>query len=186
MEWINFPPLAEFPDRHGIVRSIYGCSLIGKFEFIDRQQQIVAIIDEAEDTETWQNLYMHNPQFQRAVDRSLELNGINPEWLTPQHIQELLFARQDEAGNWVNGWLIELNTREGTPSKGEAIETTLPNLLALVALSCDSLEQAIELASAVPGNLLLDTIEAKANLTRSPEQKAEDEKAKNLKSLKKN
>jgi hypothetical protein len=76
-----------------------------------------------------------------------------------------------------------LNTRESKASGGESIEATLPNLLAYVSLSCDSLTEAIELATKMPGNLLLDTIDARAQMLKSPEQKAEDVKAANLAEL---
>lgn len=183
MRWINFAPLAEFVDRSGVTRSIYGCSLIGRFEFIDRQEQLKAMLDAAIEGETWQDLYLNNRSFSNAVDRCLTLNGIDPDWVTPESIEQLLFARFED-GEWKSGWLGELNARESKQSAGEGIESTLPNLLALVSLSCDSLNEAIELASNMPGNLLLDTIEARSELLKSPEQKAEDDKARNMAALK--
>lgn len=182
IKWIDFAPLAEFVDRSGVTRSIYGCSLIGRFEFADRQEQLKAMLDAAIEGETWQDLYLNNRSFSNAVDRCLQLNGIDPDWLTPETIEQLLFARFED-GEWKSGWLSELNSRESKPSTGEGIESTLPNLLALVSLSCDSLNEAIELASSMPGNLLLDTIEARSELMKSPEQRAEDVKAANMEEL---
>lgn len=184
MNWIDFPPLAEFVDRAGIVRSIYGCTLLGRFEFIDRQTQIKAILDSSPDSTTWQELYISNTQFRVFVDRCLALNGIDPDWLTPETIEQLLFARLD-GETWKAGWLTELNTRESkSVSSGQLIEATLPNMLAYVSLACESMSEAIELATGMPGNLLIDTIEARNELLKTPEQKANDDKARNLASLK--
>jgi hypothetical protein len=182
-KWLNFPPLAEFIDRSGIVRSIYGCSLMGRFEFIDRQESIKAILDSAADDETWQQLYLSNTQFRTSVDRCLTLNGLDPDWLTPEQIEQLLFARLD-GETWKSGWLTELNARESKPSGGETIKSTLPNLLAYVSLACESLTEAIDLATNMPGNLLLDTIEARGEMLKTPEQKSADEQARNMAVLK--
>jgi hypothetical protein len=182
MRWLDFSPLAEFVDRSGVTRSIYGCSLIGRFEFADRQEQLKVMLDAALETETWQDLYLNIRAFSTAVDRCLMLNGIEPDWLTPETIEQLLFARFED-GEWKAGWLTELNTRVSQPSTGESIESTLPNLLAIVSLNCESLSQAIDLASNMPGNLLLDTIDARNELVKTPEQKAEDMKAVNMAEL---
>lgn len=184
MNWIDFPPLAEFTDRSGIARAIYGCTLLGRFEFIDRQTQIKDILDSSPDSTTWQELYISNIQFRVSVDRCLTLNGIDPDWLTPETIEQLLFARL-EGETWKAGWLTELNTRERKAvSSGQSIESTLPNMLAYVSLACESLTEAIELATSMPGSLLLDTIEARNEMLKTPEQKADDEKSRNLASLK--
>jgi hypothetical protein len=182
-KWLNFPPLAELIDRSGIVRSIYGCSLIGRFEFIDRQTEIKAILDSVADDETWQQLYLSNTQFRTSIDQCLTLNGLDPDWLTPDQIEQLLFARLD-GDTWKAGWLTELNNRESKATGGESIEATLPNMLAYVSLACESLIEAIELATNMPGNLLLDTIEARGEMLKTPEQKAEDEQARNMAALK--
>ncbi len=182
VEWLNFPPLAEIVDRAGMVRSIYGCSLLGRFEFIDRQEQIKAILDSTSDESTWQELYISNTQFRTSIDRCLMLNGLDPDWLTPQHIEQLLFARLD-GDTWKAGWLTELNTRKSKATGGESIEATLPNMLAYVSLACESLTEAIELANNMPGSLLLDTIEARGEMLKTPEQKAEDERVRNMAAL---
>ena len=186
MRWIDFAPLAEFVDRSGVTRSIYGCSLLGRFEFIDRQEQLKSLMDAATDDQTWQVLCLNNRSFATAVDRCLQLNGIDPDWVTPEMIEQFLFARFED-GVWKSGWLVEINTRSSASltdqGKGEGIESTLPNLLALVSLSCDSLSEAIDLAGNMPGNLLLDTIEARGELMKSPEQRAEDVKAANMDAL---
>ena len=182
-KWIDFAPLAEFVDRSGVTRSIHGTSLIGRFEFVDRLEQLTSMLDAAIDGETWQDLYLNNRAFANAVDRCLTLNGIDPNWVTPESIEQLLFARFED-GEWKSGWLSELNRRESKSSKGEGIEPTLPNLLALVSLICDSLSEAINLASDMPSGLLLDVIDARSELLKTPEQKAEDEKARNMEALK--
>lgn len=184
MKWLNFPPLAEFIDRSGIVRSIYGCSLIGRFEMIDRQTQIKDILDSSPDSTSWQELYISNTQFRTSIDRCLTLNGLEPDWLTPEMIEQMLFVRLD-GDAWKAGWLTELNARESKAvSSGDSIESTLPNMLAYVSLACESLSEAIELASNIPGNLLLDTIESRGEMMKTPEQKAEDEQSRNMAALK--
>jgi hypothetical protein len=156
---------------------------MGRFEFIDRQESIKAILDSAAEDETWQQLYLSNTQFRTSVDRCLALNGLDPDWLTPEQIEQLLFARLD-GETWKAGWLTELNARESKPSSGETIESTLPNLLAYVSLACESLTEAIDLATSMPGSLLLDTIEARGEMLKTPEQKAEDERVRNMAALK--
>lgn len=183
---IDFSPLAEFVDRTGIVRPIYGCSLLGRFEFVDRQEQITQMLDGAASDQTWQQMYIDSKPFANAVNRCLALNGIDPDWLTPTSLEQLLFVRTGDDGEWQAGWLTELNTRESkaVSASSDSIESTLPNLLAVLSLNCDSLTEAIELASGVPANLLLDVMDARVELSKTPEQKNADEQAANMASLK--
>jgi hypothetical protein len=169
MQWIDFASLAEFVDRSGVTRSIYGCSLVGRFEFAERIQQLQSILDEYP-VSRLEELYEGNRQFHFAVDRVLSLNGIDPDWVTLPMVEQLLFVR---AGG-DSGWLVELNTRltPGASAGGDA--ATLSDVLAALSLNCESLSEAIDLATKMPANLLLDTIEAKGQLLKTPEQKEED------------
>jgi hypothetical protein len=178
MQWIDFAPLAEFVDRSGATRSIYGCSLIGRFEFADRLQQLQSILDEHPDS-TLDRLYQEHRQFRQAIDRVLMLNGIDPEWVTMPMIEQLLFVDSDGG----DGCLVGLNAPPSPSDGGDGGAATLPDLLAALSLNCESLSEAIDLATKMPANLLLDTIESKRRLLKTPEQKEEETKRERLKEL---
>jgi hypothetical protein len=168
----QFPRL-EFEDRAGVIRSLAGCSLIGRQEFYERLQQIQTRITELPETSTVAELYDTDSRFRHYCDRCLILNGIDPDWLTMVMLGDFLFVRVVE-GEARPGLLIELNQ---SPDTGKKVDNpaTLHEILAALATHEKSLKTALELASDLnlPANDLLEILTARSELERSanPEHK---------------
>lgn len=159
MRWIDFPAIAEFEDRRGIVRSIRGCTILGRFEFGDRMADISEIVDRYPPDLSWERVYRENARFRHAIERALACWGIDIEWLALSQIEQLLFGRGDE-----RGWLIEIaNDLAGSGTADRAQATSdLAESIAAISTHCQSLMEAMEMANAVPAKLLTDILEAKA------------------------
>jgi hypothetical protein len=169
LRFINFPPPADFVDRHGKVRPISTCSLTGRVEFFERVDRIQSILQGAETGETWEWLYFHNTELRHHVDRSLELNGIKPKWVTPEIAERLLFHRYDiEQEALVPGWLITLNTPKQTDTKPAKSLLSNPEsigaLLAVAQSYTQNLEDAIALISEIPAEIAADYMQASNEL----------------------
>ena len=177
MRWIDFQPLAEFPDRNNVVRPIYGTTIMGRFEFADRMGDIEQMVSEADESLTWESLYISQPRFRHSIDKALGCWGIDPEWLTPQHIEQLLFMRGDECG-----WLVELAKGKGERGKGK--EQTLADTLATISTHYQSLQEVLELANNVPADLLVEVLNSKVGIqsqdnSQNPQQKQKEQYLKN-------
>jgi hypothetical protein len=171
MKFINFPPPAEFIDRRGKVRTISTCSVVGITEFEERLKQIQEWLKgEALEGETWQTLYKRDQYFRHLVDRCLKLNGIQPKWITLDQVEQLLFYRFDsEVGEHRPGWLLELNgLKDGdgdTQQAAPADPLSLEEIIAVISLSTNGLEEAVQLASTLPASSMHKIISARAELT---------------------
>ena len=178
MKWIDFPPLAEFSDRHNIIRAIHGTTIFGRFEFADRMTEIQTILDESNPSDTWEQVYLSSGRFRHAITRALDCWGIDVEWLVPSQIEQLLFYRGEEVG-----WLLELSKPKDNQGTSTTGTNTLAAALAAISSHCQSLSEAMELANTVPADLLLATLKAKVEQaeTTTPENKGDSEKAKQLK-----
>jgi hypothetical protein len=172
MRWLELGILAEFVDRLGIIRQTAGCSLVGRFEFSERLVQLEEILNSLPAERSWVEEYGENNRFKHVVDRLLVLNGLEPDWFTPDMVSTLLFGRVDSDGNILPGWLIELNSSSEQRS-GES--ATLAQSVAGLA---ESLTEAIELAQNLPAQFMIAVAEERVELYKSPEQKAEDKKRK--------
>ncbi|MGL4617879.1 MAG: hypothetical protein ACRCZS_02295 [Chroococcidiopsis sp.] len=173
MRHLNFPPLAEFEDRHNTIRPIYGTTIMGRYEFADRMSDIEQMLNEAPEFVTWESLYISQPRFRHAIDKALDCWGIDPDWLTPQHIEQLLFRRDEEPG-----WLIELS--KGKSARGQGEGQTLAETLATISTHCQSLQEALDLANTVPADLLVEVLNTKAGMGEGdkppkPQQKAKEQ-----------
>lgn len=156
---------------------------MGRFEFSDRLEQIKALLAAAPPESTWIELYGSNLEFRSVVNRCLELNHLDPDWLTPATVQELLIGRQ-EGDSWLPGWLVELNfPTSPTTLNPSPEEPSLAEVLAVLSTHCQGLVEAIELAQNVPAAILLDTLAAKAELAKTPEVKAQETKKAKLQEL---
>jgi hypothetical protein len=156
MQWLDFPALAEFSDRWGIVRPIYGMTVFGRFEFADRMTDLQTILDESPEDRSWAQLYVDDLRFRNLIAKALGCWGIDIEWLALSQIEQLLFARGEECG-----WLIELSKpKESSPEGKEA--GTLAETITIISSHCQSLTEALELANTVPSDLLVDITRAKA------------------------
>lgn len=159
MQWIDFPAVAEFVDRSGVVRSIHGPTILGRFEFVDRLNDLADLLAGLDGSASWEDLYRRGGRLRRLIDRCLELWGISPEWLAPSQIEQLLFCRGEEPG-----WLLTLLNPSQKGGSDDVEAKTLAESIAAIALMTGSLSEAIELAGAVPGALLVDVIAASAEV----------------------
>jgi hypothetical protein len=161
MRWIDFPPVAEFIDRSGVVRRIYGPTLIGRFEFVDRLNELQEILSSLDGELGWMEVYQQEGRLKNVIDRALALWGVKAKWLALSQIEQLLFCRGDQLG-----WLAELMNPAGSAPLTDQQDTetrTMAEAIAQIALICGSLTEAIELAGTVPGTLLVDIITASAD-----------------------
>lgn len=184
ISFLDFAPLAEFTDRFGEVRAIAGCSVLGRLEFWERIKQIHQVMADGDQTESWQSLYCSSKRLQHLVIRCLELNGIDPDWLSFDHLQQFLFHRWDEQkGEFQPGWLLEINSPSQTEGNGKSEPLSKEELVAAIAISCSNLKEALDLAQNLkPADFLLGTLEAQAELKDkdSRERKKRKKTAKKL------
>jgi len=175
--YLDFSPRAEFVDRLGITRRVALCSLIGQQEFFERITEIAALLGDADAGESWQELYTKSDRFQFLSKRCLELNGIDPEWLTLNDLGPLLIGQEDEPG-----WLVALNTPKPAEGKekGQKDGASLAEIVSAIGSMTGSIEEGLRLVAALPAPVLLEILEARVDQTRSPEekQKADFEKHK--------
>jgi hypothetical protein len=80
MRFFELPPPAEFTDRRGFIRPIYGCSAFGGIEFADRISEIYRIL-EASGGDNWRALYIDDKWFRHHCNRCLELFAIDLDWV---------------------------------------------------------------------------------------------------------
>jgi hypothetical protein len=148
----------EFIDRTGTIRTIYGCSTIGIFEFHDRLSQIETLLTTAPDTQTWQELYLSDAYFAHCIKQSLILNGIDPDWVSLDQVHRLLFPHETSQG-WEEGLLISVNASAPRTSKLEK-SATLGEVIGAIATHT-TLDKALELAETVPAKQLQVIMKAK-------------------------
>ncbi len=180
MRWLELGTLAEFADRSGIIRQTGGCSLIGRFEFGQRLEQLQGLLEDLPPERAWADEYQRDGRFKHVIDRLLELNSLKTEWLTLDMVSALLFGRVDTEGNILPGWLIELNQGSG---KAGGKPATLAQSIAGLS---ESLIEALELAEGVPAHLLIDIADARCEANKTPEEKAEIKKQRIFEELKNN
>lgn len=141
----------EFRDRTGTIRTIYGCSTLGLFNFHSRVSQIWELLEQADGERTWQDLFMESERFRHLVHRCLELNGIDPDWVTLPMVEALLFHRFVN-DTLVEGFLVTLNRPNGDQQvRGEP--TTEAAAIAAIATHTD-IDKALQLADTVPAKQL--------------------------------
>ena len=143
--------ILEFSDRFENIRSTSGCTIKGKIEFDARLQILGEIINKVQDKDPTKPIgiiYLENKEFAHNCDRCLELNGINPEWLTESHIFALLFKYGKGAGmlvtlNAINNQGVERGQRaEGRGQRGNVYHQMLAGLYKLTG----DPEQALKFA----------------------------------------
>lgn len=165
--FIDFKPLAEFSDRLGHTRPIPGCSVLGRLEFWERVERLYDLMKDADPGQHWQALYHGSKEFRHNIYACLTLNGVDPEWITFDQLQALLFHRVDEeSGELRPGWLMELNTPPEEESTGKAGDPlTVEELVAALAATAGNLKDALELAQNVrPADFLLNIAKAQVEL----------------------
>jgi hypothetical protein len=180
MQWLDFPPLAEFADRHAIVRPIYGTTIFGRFEFADRMNDLQTILEESPEDRSWAQLYVDDLRFRNLIAKALGCWGIDIEWLALSQIEQLLFARGEECG-----WLLELSQPKESSPGGKEVGT-LAETIAIISSHCESLSEALELANTVPSDLLVEITKARANMSEAQEQEKNPQQQEKERHLKEN
>ncbi|MGA7934720.1 MAG: hypothetical protein WCA35_14340 [Kovacikia sp.] len=189
MEYIEFPPPAEFEDRFGEIRPIPTCSAIGATEFEIRLQQIPERLQQiAKDGETWRQAYRRDKRLRFLIQRCLTLNGIDPETVTLGQVEVMLLHRWDEeTDSFKPGWLVELNgleqKSEEAPSKQDPL--TLSEIIAILSLPPSNLKEGLELASVFSARNLMPILAARAELL-NPEVKERAHRKRVMRKLKPN
>lgn len=182
LPFIDLKPLAEFVDRTGKVRAIAGCSVVGYFEFWERIEQLHHILKQptCDAADSWHTLYRSSPQFRHLITRCLELNGIDPEWVSLDQTEQFLFHRWDEEREeYAPGWLVELNNQSDKP-KAERTEDPLSveELLAAMSTTVGNLKEAMELAQSVrPAQSLFKAVDAEAQIKAGSHTKSKRRKS---------
>lgn len=163
MKWIEFAPVAEFEDRSGIVRAVSGCSISGRFEFFDRLKQIESLLQTAEAGESWQELYDRDKRFRHCIDRALLLNGVDPDWVSLDMVEQFLFHRLDEATQeYKAGWLVELNQSKQS-SQPKAAPLSLTDIIAALSIQA-GIADAIATVTQLPADLAGGVLEERDRL----------------------
>lgn len=176
MRWLNFPALAEYEDRFGVVRQLYGCTILGRFEFAERLQQISDLLATLPSNQPWTEAYRQDVQLRHAIDRALHCWGIEPDNLTPAHIEAFLLYREQD-GQYLPGYLAQLlENPAAEAATGEP--PTMAEMVASIATHCQTLTEAIELASTVPSGALTDILAAKNDLAEAAADPAKKPKNK--------
>lgn len=159
--------MAEFEDRSGAVRRIYGCTILGRYEFADRLADITQIISELGEDLLWAEEYRRSARLRAAIDGALLCWGLQPDWLSVSQIEALLLFRETD-GKTGSGWLVELLNTEKPGEKGTGSEVMgLAEALAAISTHCEGLMEAIDLAANAPGDLLLDVLAAKSKMQKA-------------------
>jgi hypothetical protein len=185
----------DFEDVRGVIRTFAGCSLFDRFEFQERLQELhnllAKLAEENEGAET-EKLFEDNRYFRFLVIKVLDLNGIDPAWLTWPMAESMLFGRveiDEETGQptVLPPWLVEVNRLKprdsDRPPSLDDEPPTLAHLIASISHSTGSIESAIKAAKELPTDFLLDIIEARAEQLKPPEK--DFTKTKSFKAVKK-
>lgn len=168
--WADFDSL-EFECVDGKIRSFRGCSLSGLYEFQFRLAELQRLILLAPPDQTLRGLYCGDKHFAWLCNRCLELNGISPDWVNFQQLEQLLFGYTDETGTPQPGYLHQLNAADDTPSKPTPdAPTTEAKAIALLTHFC-SLSEALRLAQDQPAKPLIRLLNAVCDQRTTPEQR---------------
>lgn len=165
----------EFECVDGVIRSFYGCSVIGSIEFDERLAELQhAIKQQAEDSDL-ESLYKSDKWVQHLINRLLELNGIQPRWCNWDMVSQLLFGRLVD-GKVIEGYLITLNKPDKPPkTQGDGVSVSdKAALIAAIATHCSSLNEAYQIANEVPAHELFKVLDQRNELAKSPEQRAKE------------
>ena len=167
----------EFEAVDGVLRSFYGCSVVGAIEFDERLAELQQALREQPPEVSAETLYRSDKWVRFLIDQLLRLNGIDPKWCNWDMVSQLLFGRVVDA-KVTEGYLIELN-RPDTPkqdSKSGQSVSGKAGLIAAISHHCEGLEEAYRIAKTVPAHELLEVLRQKAELAKTPEQRLQEEK----------
>lgn len=167
----------EIPVRGGY-RIIPGCSCKGLFEFGDRMAELQELLQglEADDERPIEELYREHQRFAWLCNRTLELNGIDPDWVRPADLGWLLFGHQGDDGPMPSPLLVLNQAAEPRyPRKPSATagKNDLISMIAAIAATTGSAEEAFRLATSEPARVVLGMLEERAWHSMSAEEKDE-------------
>jgi hypothetical protein len=185
MKWLQLGILAEIVDRAGIVRKTAGTSIAGRFEFANRIKRLAELLEAADPTKQWDDLYHEQAEFAHVVDRLMELNSLQTDWFTPAQIEQLIFNSMGENGKPEPGWLVKINTSK----KGDDADADISDpatLEQVIAGMSEDLKAAVELCTELPFDVAIGIAEARREQQLTPEEREEAKRAKNLSKMKKN
>ncbi len=167
----------EFEAVDGVIRTFYGCSVVGAIEFDERLAELHHEIASKSTDTTAEQLYREDKWVRHLVDRLLLLNGIKPEWCNWEMVSQFVFGRLGDDGKVTEGYLVTLNRPEkaqATSKKGESV-TGKAALIAAISTHCGGIEEAYRIAETVPAQELFQVLEQKVNLSKSPEERAKEQ-----------
>lgn len=175
----------EFECVDGIIRTFYGCSVVGSIEFDERLTELQHALKEKPEDASAEELYKSDKWMQHLINQLLKLNGIEPRWVNWEMVSQLLFGRMAD-GKVIEGYLVTLNRPDQTPKAGgDGIKISdKAALIAAISTHCSSIEEAYRIASTVPAHELFKVLEQKNHLTKPPEQRAKEEEAKRFEEYK--
>ncbi|MEL7503192.1 MAG: hypothetical protein AAFN18_12065 [Cyanobacteria bacterium J06554_6] len=167
----------EFRGRGGRYFLTSGCSAAGWFEFADRVTEAAQLCQDAPDGVTVEALYLQQGRFRHVCDRILELNSIDPDWVTPHMLAWLLFGRE-ENGQIIPAPLQTLNQlpepRYPKPKGNKKDQRPFDRVALLSALASHcggDLGKALEVAQSGSARELLAVMDQIAWQSKTPEQR---------------
>ncbi len=163
------PKVRKFKDARGKWRTLYATTLVKREKLRLGLLEISDYIKEADQNLTFTELYDEDDYFRYLVNEALEAGGLKPEWLTHDMMLTFILPHKNAKGELhPQGILLEINFEE-TVEKTKGQPTTYPELLAILWGAMDDLEQALRVGDAIPHDLLLSILEARAEQMEDPE-----------------
>ncbi|MBE9102755.1 hypothetical protein [Vacuolonema iberomarrocanum] len=157
MSFIHIPSTTyEFIGVAGEVYSFGGCSIAGAIEFEGRLRELAAALSSAGKA-TSEELYRTDKQIRWLIDRCLQLNGIDPSWVSWTQLEQLLFGDSTRSA-----LLTQINASKKTKAQSEAQTQTLAEIVALLAGPNGNIPEAINLATTLPAHFLSEVLAARA------------------------
>jgi hypothetical protein len=167
MQVIEMPPLAHFTDRFGKVRPIAGCSVIGRFEFADRCQEIERRLAQIGGEGSVEEFYDRDAVYRHLIDECFRLNGIDLNWVSLSMIDPFLFCSgKDAEDKPYPGWLVLLNqpASSGRAGAGAGSSPTLAETIAMLSFHTESVSEALHIAQIPNGRLVIEVVEQRSAL----------------------
>jgi hypothetical protein len=165
----------QFEGCDGRIHSFQGPSVAGSYQFVEHLAGLGGILDEHPD-QTGTELYRTHKLFQWLVDRCLQLNHIEPEWVSWRQVERFLFGWVDEGGVAQPAILVRIQAEESPQPLSASEELTLEEVAALLAESQGGINAATNLLNNLTLKQLRRILSAqakRAKSTASPEASPE-------------
>jgi hypothetical protein len=141
---------------------------LGVFEYQERLSELWDIIEQSDEGDTVETLYLYDKRFHFLIDRILTLNGIQVDWVAPSDLQWLLFGYVDSDGQPQQSPLALLNEppKPRHPRKPSVEDSESPDFIRLLALIMSlpdvGYEEAYQVATSKPMRQVLGVIDEAA------------------------